>query len=322
MNVRAIGLDVFGGPDVLHEVELPQRDPGPGQVRIAVSAAGVNPTDATLRAGGRTAQLAGLPAPYVPGMELAGTIDALGAGVDARLRLGDRVIALVLPFTETRGAYTTSILVDQRSVVHAPPGASDPEAATLLLNAVTATLALDALRLAPGETVAITGAPGAVGRFAIALAKQRGLIVAADSRPGREGDASARGADVVLPRGAGFVRELREHLPDGAAGLIDAAALNDEALPAIADNGAIASLKGWSGPAVRGLRVEAISSFGAVTDTPLLERVRDLASDGTLPLEIADVIPAQDAPDAHRRLAAGGLDGRLVLDLTTLERSS
>ncbi len=318
MNVHAIGLEKFGGPEVLHEVELPHTAPGSGQVSIAVAAAAVNPTDATLRSGGRSAQFAGLPTPYVPGMDLAGTIDALGADVDSRLGVGDEVIALVLPFALTRGAYTTSIIVDQRSVVHAPAGASLPQASTLLLNAVTAGLALDALQLEAGQSIAITGATGAVGSYATAIAKQRGLIVVGDSRPGEEDAARARGADVVLARGDGFTDELRGHFPGGVAGLIDGAALNEKALEAVADGGAIASLKGWAGPAERGIRVHAISSFGSITDTGRLEWARELAEDGVLDLRVAELLPALAAPEAHRKLAAGGLDGRLVLDFTTL----
>ena len=318
MSVHAIGFDEFGSPDVLHEVELPWSEPGPGQVRIAVAAAAVNPTDLTVRSGGRASQYERQPTPHVPGMDLAGSIDAVGEGADGRLHVGDQVIALVLPFADTRGAYTTSIVVDQRSVVRAPHGASIPHAATLLLNAVTATLALDALRLTPGQAVAITGAPGAVGTYAAAIAHHRGLTVVTDSRQGDGEAVREAGADIVLPRGEHFVPELHQHFPDGVAGLIDGAALNENALPAIADNGALASLKGWTGPTVRGIRLEAISSFGAVTDTARLEQVRDLAEAGVFRLRVAALLPAQKAAEAHRRVAAGGLDGRIVLDMSTL----
>lgn len=318
MSVHAIGLDEFGAPEVLHEVELPSSEPGPGQVRIAVAAAAVNPTDLTVRSGGRAGQYENQPKPHVPGMDLAGTIDAIGEDADGRLQVGDPVIALVLPFAAARGAYTTSIVVDQRSVVRAPADASMPQAATLLLNAVTASLALDALRLASGSAVAMTGAPGAVGTYAAAIAHHRGLTVVTDSRPGGEDAMREAGADIVLPRGEHFVAELHRHFPDGVVGLVDGAALNENALAAITTNGVLASLKGWTGPTVRGIRLEAISSFGAVTDTARLEQVRDLAEAGVLQLRVAALLPAQDAAEAHRRVAAGGLDGRIVLDLTTL----
>jgi D-arabinose 1-dehydrogenase-like Zn-dependent alcohol dehydrogenase len=76
-------------------------------------------------------------------------------------------------------------------------------------------------------------------------------------------------------------------------------------------------LKGWSGPAVRAIAVHPISSFAAVTDTALLEELRDLAENGVITLRVADVMPARLAAQAHRRLAAGGIRGRLVLDFET-----
>ena len=103
----------------------------------------------------------------------------------------------------------------------------------------------------------------------------------------------------------------------GSPGLVDAASLDAAALPAIADGGAIATVKGWSGPAERGITVHPITSFASVTDTALLEELRDLAEDGTLSLRVADVMPARYAAEARRRLAAGGIRGRIVLDFET-----
>jgi NADPH:quinone reductase-like Zn-dependent oxidoreductase len=79
--MKAIGLMEFGGPEVLQVVDLPEPQPGPGEVRISVQAVAVNPTDITFRAGGRAAQLAKQPTPYVPGMDVAGIVDKLGSAV-------------------------------------------------------------------------------------------------------------------------------------------------------------------------------------------------------------------------------------------------
>ena len=91
--MKTIGLTEFGGPEVLKVVDLPEPEPGSGEVRIRVHAVAVNPTDITFRTGGRAAQLAELPKPYVPGMDVAGIVDKLGQGTDGRLAVGDRVIA-------------------------------------------------------------------------------------------------------------------------------------------------------------------------------------------------------------------------------------
>jgi NADPH:quinone reductase-like Zn-dependent oxidoreductase len=202
-------------------------------------------------------------------------------------------------------------------VVRAPNNATDAEAATLLLNAVAARLALDSLGLAAGQAVAVTGAAGAVGGYAIQLSRARGLTVIADAPPGEEDLVRKLGADHVIARGPGFADQVRALVPDGVPGLVDGANLDAAALPAIADEGAIASLKGWSGPAVRAIAVHPISSFAAVTDTALLEELRDLAENGVLTLRVADVMPARLAAQAHRRLAAGGIRGRIVLDFET-----
>jgi NADPH:quinone reductase len=127
----------------------------------------------------------------------------------------------------------------------------------------------------------------------------------------------ALGADHVVARGPEFADEIRQQVPGGVPGLVDGANLDAAALPAIADGGALASLKGWSGPAERGITVHPISSFGSVTDTALLEELRDLAEDGTLSLRVGEVMPARLAAQAHRRLAAGGVRGRIVLDFKT-----
>jgi NADPH:quinone reductase len=131
----------------------------------------------------------------------------------------------------------------------------------------------------------------------------------------------ALGADHVVERGPEFTDEVRSQFPGGVLGLVDGANLAAAALPAIADGGALASLKGWTGPAGgpgdHGITVHPVSSFGSVTDTALLEKLRDLAEDGTLSLRVAEVMPARLAPQAHRRLAAGGINGRIVLDFET-----
>jgi NADPH:quinone reductase-like Zn-dependent oxidoreductase len=98
---------------------------------------------------------------------------------------------------------------------------------------------------------------------------------------------------------------------------VDGANLDAAALPAIADGGAIAALRGWSGPAERGITIHPVSAFAAVTDTALLKELCDLAEDGTLSLRVAEVMPARLAAEAHRRLAAGGIHGRIVLDFET-----
>ena len=137
-------------------VELEEPVPGEGEVRVRVAAATVNPTDVGLRAGRWERELAVRPPPWVPGMELAGEIDAVGPGAD--WNVGDRVMAIVLPTGPHGGAQAEQVVVPGASVARSPAGASDAQAATLPMNGLTVRLALDMLALEPGQTLAVTGA--------------------------------------------------------------------------------------------------------------------------------------------------------------------
>ena len=275
----------------------------------------VNPTDLTFRAGDRAEQVAGTNPPYVPGVDVAGVMNELGPGTSGRLSAGDRVIALAVPMGPRGGTYAEEIVTAESSVVRAPKNATDAEAATLLINGAAARLALDTLGLERGQAVAITGAAGAVGGYAIQLAKARGLVVIADAPPHGAGLVRDLGADHIVDRGDGYSDQVRALVPGGVPGLIDGVNLDAAALGAIADGGAIVSVKGWRGPAERDITVRPISAFKAVTDTALLGELRDLAEDGVLTLRVAEVLPARLAAQAHRRLAAGGTTGWIVLDL-------
>src|SRR5229473_4762078 len=250
--MKAIGLTTFGGPEVLHVVELPMPHPGLGEVRIRVHAAAVNPSDMLFRAGAgsQAARLRERPAPYVPGMDAAGVIDELGPNADDRLKIGDRVVAYVVPAGPHGGAYAEHIVVPAASVVLAPAGVDFPAASTLLLNGLTARLALDALALDAGQTMAVTGAAGAFGGYVIQLAKAGSLTVIADASRSDQTLVRSLGADYVLDRGDTFAERVRSIVPEGVPGLADGARLNHLALPAIADGGAMAVILGSDRPSV------------------------------------------------------------------------
>ncbi|GCF09790.1 quinone oxidoreductase family protein [Dictyobacter arantiisoli] len=315
--MKAIGVTTFGGPEVLHVVELPEPHAGPGEVRMRVHAASVNPTDLLFRAGSQAARLSGRPGPYIPGMDAAGVIDELGPGTDNHLQIGDRVVAFVIPAGPHGGAYAEFIIVPAACVVLAPAGVDFPAASTLLLNGLTARLALDALALNTGQTVAVTGAAGAFGGYVVQLAKADGLTVIADASRSDQTLVHALGADYALDRGEAFAERVRLLLPQGVPGLADGAMLNHLALPAIADGGAMAVIRGWDGPSERRITLHKISSTVFATNTTLFNQLVQQVEQGILTLRVADVLPANRAGEAHRRLEAGGVCGRLVLDFTS-----
>ncbi len=177
--MRAVGLMRHGGPEVLEVVDLPEVHAGPGQVRLRVQAAAVNPTDTMARNGSRAEQQKVDPPPYVPGMDAAGIVDEVGEGVTT-VKVGDAVMAMVVP-KGSHGAYREQIVLNARSVVHAPAGTTPVEACTLPMNGLTARQSLDRLGLEPGQTLAVTGAPGAYGGYVVQLAKAEGLTVIVDA---------------------------------------------------------------------------------------------------------------------------------------------
>ncbi len=164
--------------------------------------------------------------------------------------------------------------------------------------------------------MAVTGGAGAVGGYAIQLAKTDGLTVLADVAASDGTLVRSLGADMVTDRRAGVAAAIRSQLPDGAPGLIDTAALDALALPAVADGGGLVTLKGWTGPSERGIVIHPVASVGSATSTALFDRLRSQAQNGVLTLRVADVLPASMAAEAQRRLAAGGVRGRLVLDFS------
>ncbi len=312
--MRAVGITRFGGPEVLHVVELPDPEAGPGEVRIRVRAAAVNPTDTQLRSGARAERLKDVPAPHVPGMDVAGVLEQVGAGVVTELQVGDRVMAIVLPLG-SRGGYAERVVVPAESVVQAPRGTTDVEAATLPMNGLTARLALDQLALRPGRTLAVTGAAGAVGGYAVQLGAAEGLRLVADASPADERLVHELGASTVVGRGEDFAAQVRAVVPDGVDGLVDAALLDAAAVGAVGDSGRMVTLRGYEGRAGERRRVTFLPVYvrNYARERDKLDRLRVQAEDGILTLRVARTLPLEQAAEAHRLLESGGLRGRLVL---------
>jgi NADPH:quinone reductase-like Zn-dependent oxidoreductase len=310
--MRAIGLFRHGGPDVLELVDLPEVHAGPGQVRIRVYAATVNPTDVGVRNGARAEQQKADPPPYVPGMELAGIVDEIAGDVPDRLRLGDAVMAIVVP-KGSHGAYREQIALDARSVVRAPAGKSLVEAATLPMNGLTARLSLNLLKLSPGQVIAVTGAAGAYGGYVVQLAKTDGLTVIADASEKDEKLVASLGADIVVRRGDDVASRIRERFPKGVDGLADGAVLSELVVPAVRDGGAFTSVRGFEGAPQRDIRFAPTFVRTYAHEWEQLDRLRQQVEAGELTLRVADVYPPERAAEAHRRLEAGGTRGRLVI---------
>ena len=311
--MRAVGLMVHGGPEVLQVVEVPEVHAGPGQVRVRVHAAAVNPTDTMARNGSRAEAQKKDPPPYIPGMDIAGIVDEVGEGVTTGVKVGDRVMAMVCPDGQ-HGAYREQIVLDQRAVVPAPAGTSHEEACTLPMNGLTARLSLDLLGLKSGQSLAVTGGPGAYGGYVIQLAKTEGLTVIADAAPKDEALLKALGVDIIIPRTNDFAAEVRKHFPDGVDGLADGALLNEASIPAIKDGGMFTAIRGFKPEGdVRGIKFTQTWVRTMDGEYEKLDRLRELTEQGKLTLRVAGAVKPEDAPKAHAALEAGGSRGRWVI---------
>lgn len=311
--MRAVGLLTHGGPDVLQVVDVAEVHPGPGQVRIRVHAATVNPTDTMARNGSRAEQQKVDRPPYVPGMDVAGIADEVGADVTTGVQVGDAVMAMVVP-NASHGGYREQIVLDQRAVVRAPAGTSHVEAGTLPMNGLTARQSLDLLKLSAGQTLAVTGAAGAYGGYVIQLAKNEGLQVIADASEADFELVTSFGADIVVCRGDDVADRIREHFPNGVDGLADGAVQNELVIPAVRDGGGFTSVRGFVGEPQREINFTTTFVRGYDGEYEKLDRLRELAESGVLTLRVADTYAPERAADAHRRLEAGGTRGRLVIE--------
>jgi NADPH2:quinone reductase len=309
--MRAVGVTEFGGPEALHIVDVPAEPLGPGQVRLRVQAATVNPTDTHARSGAYADRDPVKTPPWVPGMDVAGVVTEVGAGVD-HLEVGDPAMGIVVPFGPY-GGYREDKVLPGNSVVRVPKGVDVVAASTLPMNGLTARLALDLMGLARGQVLAVTGAAGAFGGYVVQLAKADGLTVVADASEADEQLVRDLGADVVVRRGDDVADRIRQHAPDGVDGLADGSVQDALVLPAVKDGGAVATVRGYRGDGQRGLRMFPTLVRRVAEDRAALDRLRQQVEDGVLTLRVAQTFPAEEAAEAHRLLERGGVRGRLVL---------
>jgi NADPH2:quinone reductase len=310
-NMRAVGFTEFGGPEVLGIVPLPIPSPGPGQVRVRVAAAAVNPTDLAFRAGAHRSMPAGIQPPYVPGMDLAGVIDAANAA--GGWRAGDQVMAAVSPWVPGGGAQAEYVVVAADALARIPAEIGLHAAAALPMNALTVRAALDELALHPGQTLGITGAAGVVGGYAMQLGRAEGLRIVADAGAADEALVRGLGADVVVARGPDVAARMRQAVPGGVDALLDAAVMGAPVLAAVRDGGQVIAVRSFAGQAERGITVSQVLVSHHLHEADRLARLAEQAARGVLTPRVADVLPAERVAQAHRRLAAHGVRGRLIL---------
>ncbi|MBM2623887.1 zinc-binding dehydrogenase [Actinoplanes sp. LDG1-06] len=332
--VKAIQMSETGQADVLRLVELPDPQPGPGEVLVRVEAAGVNFMDIYRRKG--LPFDIPTPLPFVPGGELAGTIVALGDGVE-NLNVGDRVFGQAGPLAN--GGYAELVAANAAGLFPIPPGMDAESAAGLSVVAVSAAILLTgAARLSAGETVFVPAAAGGLGSYAVQIAKALGAtVIAGAGTPEKRRIAIELGADHAVDyRAPGWTDEIKQLT--GGRGVDVALEMTGpghvaETLSVLAPFGRLigygyvaeqdhaidsaALMKSLFNPApgheLIGFNVGYWYSGRPQASAAAAARVMGWLADGTLTGPQVTTFPLADAADAHTRLERGATIGKVVL---------
>ncbi len=304
-TMRAVRFHDYGPPEVLVIEEVPRPQPGEGQVLVRVYAAGVNPIDWKLRRGDMR-RFRPLELPAIPGIDLAGTVEATGPGVTA-FQPGQAV------FGSGSGAYAEFALAPADNLAPIPGKLSFDEAAATPIGARTAWTSLfDAAGLQPGQRLLVNGAAGGVGHFAVQLGRWKGAHVI--------GVASTANLDFVRSLGAGEVIDYTTTPVESVAHDVDVVletvggAGTERLLAVLRPGGVIVSIAGPVPEAAaqeRGVRVARPTppaSLGA-----LLRQIAELIEAGTLQPVVGRVFPFEQAAQAHALSETGHGRGRIVL---------
>lgn len=309
--MRAVAIDRFGSPEELHIIDASLPDPGPGDVRVRVAAAGVNPLDYKIRDGSSGLVKDFDPAnfPLVLGRECAGVVDAVGEGV-TELAVGQRVFGMA-PLRHPGGCYAEYVVLPADSLAPAPEGVDELTLAGTALAGLTAWVAVHDLgRVADGETVLVHGGAGGVGQIIVQLAVAAGATVYATASAGNKDRVEAMGATHVDYRAQDFTTctphpdviidgvyfgtygPSMDHLTEGGRLVI---------LPSLAD----------LGPAKdRGIEVSVPT---IAPDRGRLEALAGMLAARRLSVEVGRALPLAEAAEAHRIVEGGHARGKVVL---------
>lgn len=289
-----------GGPDSIEIIDVPVTEPGPGEVRIEIAAAPVNPVDLGVAGGFFHAMgLINQPERTGLGWDFAGTVVATGRGVD--LAVDTRVAGLVVGFDRDFGTYAEQLVVPAADLAVVPDGLNLVAASTVPLNGLAAAQIVDLFGDAPtnGNRLLVTGAAGAVGGYVASLAQDRGWQVT--------GLARAEDEEFVRGLGAGFITQAEP----GWDAVADGAALQEQGLALVRDGGAFVGVRPSAVPArQRGITVAAVVTH---PDGPRLGDLLARTASGELPARVHTLVPLDQVADAHRTMAKGGVRGRYVL---------
>lgn len=302
---KAVRFDEYGGIGVLKVVEVPRPVPGPGQVLVRVKAAGINPGEAKIREGLLHARW---PAtfPSGEGTDLAGIVGDTGPGVTG-FAAGDEVIG----YTDNRASHAEYVLVEAGNLAAKPAAVPWEVAGALPVAGFTAYAAVRAVALAPGDTLAVSGAAGGVGSITVQLARRAGATLIGVAGPANHEWLTAHGV-IPVAYGDGVADRMRQ-----AAGQVDAFidTYGGDYVRLALDLGVPPS------------RIDTIANFDAVqrygvkaegnaagASASVLAELAGLIAAGQLEIPVAGVFPLAKVQDAYRLLERGHIRGKIVLE--------
>lgn len=315
--MRAIAIDGFGGPETLKLVELPDPEPGPGQVLIAVAFAGVNPVDWKIREGLLVDRLPHA-FPLIPGWECSGTVAAVGEGVDD-FTVGDEVYTYCRKKVVQWGTDCELVAVDADDVARKPGVLDTPQAAAVPLAALTAWQSLiDHAKLQAGETVLVHAAAGGVGSFAVQIAHDHGAHVIGTASEANHGYVREMGCEQVIDyRTTDFVEAVKAVHHEGVDVVFDLVGGETQArsLDALADGGRLVSIvEPPQGEAYRRRHIAGQYVFVQPNGWQLAE-IGAMFDEGALEVAVQQVFPLEEAAAAQELSRAGHVRGKLVLQV-------
>ncbi len=306
--MKAVRFHEFGGPEVLRYEDADKPVAGEGQVLIRVAGSAFNPADNGIRSG--TLPFA-VTLPHVPGYDVSGIVDAVGDGV-VDFNAGDAVVGF-LPMGED-GSAAEFVVAPARVLSKAPASIPLPDAAALPSVALTAWQALfDEAGLTDSQRLLITGAGGAVGGYAIQLARRAGAHVIATASPRSYDSVRAFGADEVIDHTSSAVLGS---VTDPVDVLLNLAPLSPDEFAALValvrDGGIVVSTTAWMptpGDRKRGVRTAEVFVRADVHE---LRQLVDLVDSGDLTVDVAQRVSLSDLPSIHAQAAAGELRGKVI----------
>ena len=309
--MKAVRFHEYGDPGVLRYEDVEQPVPGAGEVRIHVAATSFNSVDGNIRGGFMRGPIP-VVLPHTPGLDVAGTVDALGEGVDG-IEVGDEVVGF-LPMDGT-GAAAEYVLAPAGVLAPAPKSVPLPDAAALPVVGLTAWQALfDHGELQAGQRVLINGAGGAVGGYAVQLAKGAGAHVIATASPRSSDAVKTAGADEVIDH---TVAGVTESVTEPVDVVLNLAPIDPAELAALAGlvrpGGVVVNTTVWMpAPTDEERGVRGIDLY-VRSDAEQLSRLVALIDRGELRVDVAQRVPLAELPAVHAQAAAGTLAGKVVV---------